>query len=286
MKILLFLVLVPLSVLSQGKMIVFLDQENDKPVNGVQMEVRRKQDNLKDPKVPNGEINLAWDKNKTVYNEKIYHYDNTTYTKVTKHGYFDSTLTWNDLEKNNYTVRLRRNKFVDDFYIKLCTTKRRIPKAELQKIKSEIDVVGIDEIKRKDGKYAYITSKTNDLHLTIEQLKRINEYKNPFAKGAYILHEKNQRVYFKLQFGDIAKRSLENEIPTYRQMLTGIFKIDPIITSDKFYRIVTEKTYNNYVEAKKDYMSKVLFQQNKLKVLVLAYEKVNDKIVVISQLKI
>ena len=285
MKKALLLLLISFNLFSQNLSIV--DSQTNMPVNGVELKTYHLVDKENAPLVPNGSLKLKWNESQTKFISKIYQYNSNTFTVFSKHGYNTDTVYANQFKEMNYKIVLVRDKVHDDFYIKLCATTRRLTEAELQKMQSEIDVEKIEVIKKKNGFYAYITPKVNDIHVAITQLKRITDYnKSSFVNKPYILHTKDKRVHFKLQFGGISKTGLENEIPLYRQMLTGIYKIDPIQTADKYHRIVSEKTYNNFTDAQADFLQKVIFQNPALPAIAIAYEKDKANINVISQLKI
>lgn len=285
MKKALVLLLIPFISFSQNLSII--DSQTDMPIKGVELRTYHLVDKNNAPLVPNGSIKLKWNESQTKFISKIYQYNSNTYTVFSKHGYISDTVYANQFKEMNYKIVLVRDKAHDDFYIKLCATKRKLTEAELQKIQSEIDVEKIEVIKKQNGLYSYITPKVNDIHVAIAQLKRITDYnKTLLVNKPYILHTKDKRVHFKLQFGGISKIDLEKEIPLYRQMLTGIYKIDPIQTADKYHRIVSEKTYNNFTDAQADFLQKVIFQNPSLPAVAIAYEKDKAQIDVISQLKI
>lgn len=285
MKKALLLLLIPFISFSQNLSIV--DSQTDMPVKGVELKTYHFIDKDNAPLVPNGSLKLKWNEFQSKFISKIYQYNSNTYTVFSKHGYIKDTVYANDFKKMNYKIVLVRDKAHDDFYIKLCAIPRRLTEVELQKMQSEIDVEKIEVIKKKNGFYSYITPKVNDIHVAIAQLKRITDYnKISFVNKPYILHTKDKRVHFKLQFGGISRIGLENEIPLYRQMLTGIYKIDPIQTADKYHRIVSEKTYNNFTDAQADFLQKVVFQNPALPAIAIAYEKDKTQIDVISQLRI
>jgi hypothetical protein len=285
MKKALLLLLIPFISFSQN--LSFIDSQTEMPVKGVELRTYHLIDKNNAPLVPNGSLKLKWNESQTKFTFKIYQYNSNTYTVFSKHGYIADTVYGSQFKEMNYKIVLVRDKAHDDFYIKLCATKRKLTEAELQKIQSEIDVEKIEVIKKQNGLYSYITPKVNDIHVAIAQLKRITDYnKTLLVNKPYILHTKDKRVHFKLQFGGISKTGLENEIPLYRQMLMGIYKIDPIQTADKYHRIVSEKTYNNFTEAQADFLQKVIFQNPSLPAVAIAYEKDKAQIDVISQLKI
>ncbi|MFN3849620.1 MAG: hypothetical protein ACK4NY_09335 [Spirosomataceae bacterium] len=279
------LLLFCLPILTMAQTISIHDAQSGEPVNGAELNTYIFVDNGTPPLVPEGNVKLKWNSNKTPFNKSIYLYKNS-FTVITKNGYKTDTVYGNQLAQANYKIFLVRDKVHDDYYIKLCTTKRKLSTQELQKLKSQIDVENIEVIKKKNGLYAYITPKMNDIHSAILQLKRITDYKNPLVKDPYMLHTKNSRVHFKLQFGVISKKGLETEVAHYRQLLLGKYKIDPVLTKDNFHRIVSEKTYNNFTEAQAEFLQKIVFQNPSIPAVVIAYEKDGAELEVITQLKI
>jgi hypothetical protein len=286
MKKALLLLLIPFISFSQNLSIV--DSQTDMPVKGVELKTYHLIDKDNAPLVPNGILKLKWNESQTKFIPKIYQYNSNTYTVFSKHGYETDTFYSGKFKEKNYVIKLMRDKIHDDYYVKLFETdqKNKLNQSQLNKLQSDIAVEGIEEIKKRNGYYSYITHKVNDIHLAITQLKRIQDYKHPFIKKPYLLHTKNKKVYFKLQFGVISHTPLENLIPQYSQMLKGVYSITPVLTVDKYHRIVSVQEYNNFTDAQADFLQKLTFQNPSLPAVAIAYEKDKTHIDVISQLRI
>lgn len=288
MKKIILLLFIPYFGWSQ-KMLTMIDENTGKPVNGVKLTTFFINNKNESVSVADGDIAIKWNKNQTPYDTEIYERKGKiTFTMFSKDGYQTATIKSNELKEKNYVIKLMRDKIHDDYYVKLFEVelKFKLNETQLNKLQSDIAVEGIEEIKKRDGHYSYITHKVNDIHLAITQLKRIKDYKHPLIEKPYLLHTKNKKVYFRLQFGVISHTPLENLIPQYSQMLKGVYSITPVLTVDKYHRIVSVQEYNNFTDAQADFLQKLTFQNPSLPAVAIAYEKDKTQIDVISQLRI
>lgn len=210
--------------------------------------------------------------------------DGILYFLVEHPDYYEKKVVRAQIE--NGTINLVRKGVTEEFCIKLATLKKKLTKAEIVKLKSLIDVENIEELKRKDGRYAYITSPIKNLHTCIEQLDRIKSTKNSMAKDAYILHGKDKvPVFFRVQL-EVARKWMENEFVTPKYALERFYKLDQIKTSEGLYRVVSEKKYENYKDAMSDYLGKVKLRIPKAKGIIIACKKIGNAETVITPLSI
>lgn len=198
--------------------------------------------------------------------------------------YYEKKITKAEIENN--VIELVRKGVTEEFCIKLATLKKKLTNAEVDKLKSLIDVENIEVLKRKDGRFAYITSSIKNLHTCIEQMDRIKSSKNSMAKDAYILHGKDKTpVFFRVQL-EVARKWMENEFVTPKYALEQFYKLDQIRTSDNLYRVVSEKKYDNYKDAVSDYLGKVKLRIPKAKGIIIACKKTGNIETVITPLSV
>lgn len=210
--------------------------------------------------------------------------DGILYFIVEHPDYYEKKITKAQIE--NSTINLVRKGVTEEFCIKLATLKKKLTKAEIVKLKSLIDVENIEELKRKDGRYAYITSPIKNLHTCIEQLDRIKSTKNSMAKDAYILHGKDKTpIFFRVQL-EVARKWMESEFVTPKYALERYYKLDQIKTNEGLYRVVSEKKYDNYKDAVGDYLSKVKLRIPNAKGIIIACKKTGNAETVITPLSI
>lgn len=210
--------------------------------------------------------------------------DGILYFLVEHPDYYEKKVVRAQIE--NGTINLVRKGVTEEFCIKLATLKKKLTKAEIVKLKSLIDVENIEELKRKDGRYAYITSPIKNLHTCIEQLDRIKSTKNSMAKDAYILHGKDKvPVFFRVQL-EVARKWMENEFVTPKYALERYYKLDQIKTDEGLYRVVSEKKYDNYKDAVSDYLGKVKLRIPNAKGIIIACKKTGNAETVVTPLSI
>ena len=203
--------------------------------------------------------------------------------KVIGDDIYDKYIAQKAIKGNK--IEVKRKGITDEFYIKLATLRRNLTALEISKIKSEIDVEKISEIKRKDGRYSYVTSPIKDLRTVIDQMGRIKQ-NYPEFKDAYILHGKSKEaVYFRIQL-EVARKWMESEFVNPKNQLEGYFKLDQIKTVDNLYRVVSEKKYDNYKDAVTDFAGKIKSRIPKEKAIIIACKKQGDSEFVITPLSI
>lgn len=193
--LLLLIILLITTSVSLAQTYSFVDSLSRRPINNVKIKVFENFTSLKG----SSERQLLKE-----YNSKEDSKVNVSVKPTTKDGilyfvvehpdYYEKKAIKAQIE--NGTINLIRKGVTDEFCIKLATLKKKLTKAEIVKLKSLIDVENIEVIKRKDGRYAYITSPIKNLHTCIEQLDRIKSTKNSMAKDAYILHGKDKVPVF------------------------------------------------------------------------------------------
>lgn len=210
--------------------------------------------------------------------------DGILYFIVEHPDYYEKKITKAQIE--NSTINLVRKGVTEEFCIKLATLKKKLTKTEIIKLKSFIDVENIEELKRKDGRYAYITSPIKNLHTCIEQLDGIKSTKNSMAKDAYILHGKDKTpVFFRVQL-EVARKWMESEFVTPKYALERYYKLDQIKSNEGLYRVVSEKKYDNYKDAVGDYLGKVKLRIPNAKGIIIACKKTGNAETVITPLSI
>ena len=216
-------------------------------------------------------------------NIKPNHPSNIIMFKVIGDDIYDKYIAQKAIKGNK--IEVKRKGITDEFYIKLATLRRNLTALEISKIKSEIDVEKISEIKRKDGRYSYVTSPIKDLRTVIDQMGRIKQ-NYPEFKDAYILHGKSKEaVYFRIQL-EVARKWMESEFVNPKNQLEGYFKLDQIKTVDNLYRVVSEKKYDNYKDAVTDFAGKIKSRIPKEKAIIIACKKQGDSEFVITPLSI
>lgn len=278
-KIVLFTLLI---INAKAQMITILSEDDKQPVNGATLITKLRKGKGESLPVPSGVVKLDYNKNTTPYDKDIYDYDPKCFTEISGDGFVTIKVYPSDFKKNNYTFYLKRNKIYDDYYIKLAALKKPLTNAQIKQIKSQINVEEIEVIRKKNGLYSYITPKVQDIHKAIITLRAIKDSKNPTIQNPYILHNKDRRVWFRLQFGVISRNTLAAKV-SYYEKLYG-YKVDPIKTADGFYRLVSEKYYGNFIEAQNEFIKIVPFTDKDVQ--IIAYENINGKASSLGLLKI
>jgi hypothetical protein len=284
--LLLLITLLNTSLVALAQTYSFVDSLSKKPINNVKIRVFENFSSLNNgtsKKQLLKEYNSKED-SKVNVSVKPTTKDGILYFLVEHPDYYEKKVVRAQIE--NGTINLVRKGVTEEFCIKLATLKKKLTKTEIVKLKSLIDVENIEELKRKDGRYAYITSPIKNLHTCIEQLDRIKSTKNPMAKDAYILHGKYKvPVFFRVQL-EVARKWMENEFVTPKYALERFYKLDQIKTNEGLYRVVSEKKYENYKDAMSDYLGKVKLRIPKAKGIIIACKKAGNAETVITPLSI
>jgi hypothetical protein len=284
--LLLLITLLNTSLVALAQTYSFVDSLSKKPINNVKIRVFENFSSLNNgtsKKQLLKEYNSKED-SKVNVSVKPTTKDGILYFLVEHPDYYEKKVVRAQIE--NGTINLVRKGVTEEFCIKLATLKKKLTKTEIVKLKSLIDVENIEELKRKDGRYAYITSPIKNLHTCIEQLDRIKSTKNSMAKDAYILHGKYKvPVFFRVQL-EVARKWMENEFVTPKYALERFYKLDQIKTTEGLYRVVSEKKYENYKDAMSDYLGKVKLRIPKAKGIIIACKKAGNAETVITPLSI
>lgn len=283
--LLLLIILLNTKFVSLAQTYSFVDSLSRKPINNVKIKVFENFTSLKGTSERQllKEYNSKED-SKVNVSVKPTTKDGILYFVVEHPNYYEKKVIRAQIE--NGTINLVRKGVTEEFCIKLATLKKKLTKAEIVKLKSLIDVEYIEELKRKDGRYAYITTPIKNLHTCIEQLDRIKSTKNSMAKDAYILHGKDKvPVFFRVQL-EVARKWMENEFVTPKYALERFYKLDQIKTSEGLYQVVSEKKYENYKDAMSDYLGKVKLRIPKAKGIIIACKKMGSAETVITPLSI
>lgn len=206
------------------------------------------------------------------------------YFMVSHPDYFEKKVFKAKIKNNN--IELIRNRINDEYCIKLVTVKKEIAPDELIKLKSLFDVERIDLIKRKDGRFAYVTAPIKNLYKCNDQLERLKATNNKMVQSAYLLHgEDKSPIFFRVQL-KVARTWMEDELRNLKNTLNKSYSLDQIKSEDNLYRVVSEMKYNNYLSALNDYTEKARTKLFKYDAKIIACTKKGEKEVVLTTMKL
>ena len=206
------------------------------------------------------------------------------YFVVSHPDYRDKKVEMADVK--NFTVPLVRNGITEEFCIKLFTIKNRLDEVKRKQLESSLSIKGIDEIVRKDGRFAYTTPPMKNLYKSIDQLEMLKATKNPEIKDSYLLFVRTQTpVYFRIQFA-VAHDWMVDEFRNPSDLLEKRYSLAQIQTEDNLHRVVSKMKYNDYADAVKAFSEKVRVRITNRKSVIIACTNIRGKERVITSMNL
>lgn len=189
-------------------------------------------------------------------------------------------------ETKEVTVTLVRNGITEEFCIKLFTVKDKLDEVKRKQLESNLSIKGINEIIRKDGRFAYTTPPMKNLYKSIDELEMLKATKNPEIKDSYLLFARTQTpVYFRIQFA-VAHEWMVNEFKNPKYLLEKRYSLAQIQTEDNLHRVVSKMRYYNYTDAVKAFSEKVRVRISNKKTVIIACTKIQGKERVITSMNL
>lgn len=186
----------------------------------------------------------------------------------------------------NFIVPLVRNGITEEFCIKLFTIKDKLDVVKRKQLESSLSIKGIDEIVRKDGRFAYTTPPMKNLYKSIDQLEMLKATKNPEIKDSYLLFVRTQTpVYFRIQFA-VAHDWMVDEFRNPSNLLEKRYSLAQIQTEDNLHRVVSKMKYNDYADAVKAFSEKVRVRITNRKSVIIACTNIGGKERVITSMNL
>lgn len=285
-KLLFILALCCFSFISFTQTYTAIDSVSQKKIKGFKMIIAKEFTSSKG-EIVEQTIDTLWDiKNKSAIEikRKFKPSDDIIYFVVSHPDYRDKKIEMADIK--NFAIPLVRNGITEEFCIKLFTVKDKLDEVKRKQLESNLSIKGINEIVRKDGRFAYTTPPMKNLYKSIDQLEMLKATKNPEIKDSYLLFTRTQTpVYFRIQFA-VAHEWMVDEFRNPKYLLEKRYSLAQIQTEDNLHRVVSKMKYNDYADAVKAFSEKVRVRISNKKTVIIACTKVEGKERVITSMNL
>ena len=284
-KLLIFSVLQCLSFLGISQIYVATDSVSQKKIKGFKIIIAKEITSDRGEFVSQS-LDTLWasTKGEIEVKKKYKTLEGIIYFVISHPDYKEKKIEMADIK--NFTVPLVRNGITEEFCIKLFTIKDKLDEIKKKQLESSLSIKGINEIVRKDGRFAYTTPPMKNLYKSIDQLEMLKATKNPEIKDSYLLFARTQTpVYFRIQFA-VAHEWMIDEFRNPHDLLEKRYSLAQIQTEDNLHRVVSKMKYNDYADAIKAFSEKVRVKISNKKTVIIACTKIEGKERVITSMNL